>query len=132
MNPKKVYTVDPAFAHRLGFRFSENKGRILENIIFLEILRRGHEVFYYAGKNECDFLIKKGMDIVEAIQVADTVTEENIQREINGLKEVMQLYKLNHGLLIVNDIDFSLHDADPSITVVYAWNWLLSYSQRNE
>ena len=126
MNPKKVYTIDPAFAHRLGFRFSENKGRILENIIFLEILRRGHDVYYYSGKNECDFLIKKGMDIIEAIQVSDTVTEENIEREINGLKEVMQLYDIDHGLLIVNDIDISLQNADPSITVLYAWNWLLS------
>ena len=126
MNPKKVYTIDPAFAHRLGFRFSENKGRILENIIFLEILRRGQDVYYYSWKNECDFLIKKGIDIVEAIQVSDTVTKVNIEREINGLREVIQLYELDYGLLIVNDIDLSLHNIDPSITVVYAWDWLLS------
>lgn len=126
MNPKKVYTIDPAFAHRLGFRFSENKGRILENIIFLELLRRGHEVYYYSGKNECDFLIKKGMDIVEAIQVSYAVTEANIEKEINGLKEAMQLYNLDHGLLIVNDIDLPLQSTNPSVTVVHAFSWLLS------
>jgi predicted AAA+ superfamily ATPase len=47
---KKVYTIDPAFAHRLGSHFSENSGRILENIVFIELLRRGKEVYYHAVK----------------------------------------------------------------------------------
>ena len=83
MNPKKVYIIDPAFAHRLGFNFSENKGRILENIVFLELLRRRKEVYYHSGRKECDFVVKEGLDIVEAIQVAYqvnvTITNVNIR-----------------------------------------------------
>lgn len=55
MNPKKVYTIDTAFAHRLSFNFSENKGRILENIVYLELLRRGKAVYYHSGKKSLIF-----------------------------------------------------------------------------
>ena len=94
MNPKKVYSIDQAFAHRLGFNFSENKGRVLENIIYIELLRRGKEVFYHALQNECDFVTKQGMNIVEAIQVTWQLSTYNYDREINGLQEAIDLYTL--------------------------------------
>jgi len=128
MNPKKVYAIDQGFIHRLGFNFSENKGRILENIIFLELLRRGKEVYYYSGNLECDFLIKKGLQIIEAIQVVYSLTNENYNREYNGLKEAMETHHLKHGLIVIIDID--LHQdkrvEQNEIKIVEAWRWLLS------
>jgi predicted AAA+ superfamily ATPase len=126
MNPKKVYSIDPAFIHRLGFNFTENKGRVLENIIYLELLRRGKEVYYYAGKNECDFLVKEGVRIIEAIQVVYTLNITNYEREYNGLKEAMQMYGLSEGLLIVNDKNIPPQQPE-GIKVTEAWKWLLSY-----
>ena len=125
MNPKKVYAIDPAFAHRLGFNFSENKGRILENIIFLELLRRGKEVYYYAGKNECDFLVKEGAKVTTAIQVAHAITKENYEREVNGLTEAMKVYNLNEGYLIVNEMEINKSDTYPSIKIISTWEWLM-------
>jgi hypothetical protein len=95
MNPKKVYTIDQAVAHRLGFNFSENKGRVLENIVYLELLRRGKEIYYHSGKKECDFLVKEGLVVVEAIQVAWQVDATNAQREFQGLEEAMAMYNKN-------------------------------------
>jgi uncharacterized protein len=80
MNPKKVYTIDPAFANRLGFKFSENKGRILENIIFIDLIRRNQDIYYYSGKNECDFLVREGTKIVRAIQVCYALNSSNYER----------------------------------------------------
>lgn len=125
MNPKKVYTVDPAFAIRLGFHFSENKGRILENVIYLELLRRGKDVYYYSGKNECDFIIKEGLQIVEAIQVVHTLDASNYHREYNGLKEAMRIYNLNHGLLLANVADERYILKENGIEYLEAWHWLL-------
>jgi len=45
LNRRKVYAADPAIVHRLGFNFSENKGRVLENIVYLELIRRNKEVY---------------------------------------------------------------------------------------
>jgi hypothetical protein len=54
-----VYTVDSSIPNRLGFRFTGNRGRLLENALFLELKRRGCDVYYFSWKNECDFLIKE-------------------------------------------------------------------------
>jgi hypothetical protein len=126
MNPKKVYTIDPAFAHRLGFNFSENKGRILENIVFLELLRRGKEVFYHSGKKECDFVVKESLTIVEAIQVAYQLTSSNSERENQGLREAMNIYDLKEGLILTYNSDESFIPANSGIKNLPVWQWLLT------
>jgi len=126
MNPKKVYTIDPAFAHRLGFNFSENKGRILENIVYLELLRRGKEVYYHSGKKECDFVIKEGLDIVEAIQVAYQVNINNHEREYQGLHEAMTIYNLKEGLVLNYNSEESFIPDNVGMKVLPVWEWLLT------
>jgi predicted AAA+ superfamily ATPase len=126
MNPKKVYTVDLGFANRLGFHFSENKGRLLENIVFLELLRRGKEVFYYSDKNECDFLIREGLEIVEAIQVVYQLEAGNYERECRGLSEAMSTYNIKRGLLIIYGADESFISGKEGIEVIPIWKWLLA------
>ena len=125
MNPKKVYTIDPAFAHRLGFNFSENKGRILENIVYLELLRRGKEVYYHSGKKECDFVIKEGLDIVEVIQVAYQLNAKNYEREFQGLQEAMQTYNLSSGLVLNYNSDETVVPNNVDIKIMPVWQWLL-------
>ena len=126
MNPKKVYAIDPAFVHRLGYNFSENKGRILENIVYLELLRRGKEVFYHSGKKECDFVVKEGLNIVEAIQVVYEVNLNNSEREFQGLTEAMNNYNLKDGLLLYYNIDQSFIPNNIGITATPVWKWLLA------
>lgn len=126
MNPKKVYTIDPAFASRLGFNFSESKGRILENIVYLELLRRGKEVYYHSGKKECDFVVREGLDIVEAIQVAYQVNINNHEREYQGLQEAMLTYNLREGLVLSYNTDESFIPPDVGMKVMPVWKWLLT------
>jgi predicted AAA+ superfamily ATPase len=126
MNPKKVYTIDPAFAQRLGSHFSENRGRILENIVYLELLRRGKEVYYHTGKYECDFLVKEGLDISEAIQVVYQLDETNREREYRGLQEAMHTYTVKRGFLITNNNDEYSDSNETGIEVIPVWKWLLN------
>jgi len=126
MNPKKVYTIDPAISNRLGFNFSQNKGRVLENIVFIELLRRGKEIYYHAGKNECDFLVKEGVNITEAIQVAWVTDQSNLRREYEGLQEAMQHFKLKRGLLITYDTEPAFTNLNRHIETIPVWKWLLA------
>ncbi len=126
MNPKKVYTIDPAISNRLGFNFSQNKGRVLENIVFIELLRRGKEIYYHAGKNECDFLVKEGVNITEAIQVTWVTDQSNLSREYEGLQEAMQNYKLKRGLLITYDTEPAFTNLNRQIETIPVWKWLLA------
>jgi hypothetical protein len=90
------------------------------------LLRRGKEVYYYAGKNECDFLVKEGMAVSEAIQVVYQMDAGNSDREYGGLTEAMQTYHIRHGLLITSNIDESSITPQAEIQVIPIWEWLLS------
>lgn len=126
MNSRKVFAVDNAIPNRLGFQFSENKGRILENTVFIELLRRGHELYYFSGKNECDFLVKEKLNITEAIQVVYELTATNFQREISGLTEAMQSYNIPKGTLIVFDDKAYRGELPEGISIVPAYAWLIA------
>ncbi|MCF8309309.1 MAG: DUF4143 domain-containing protein [Bacteroidales bacterium] len=91
--------------HRLGFNFSANKGRVLENIVFLELIRRNKEVYYHTGKYECDFVVKEGLKVTSAIQVAYSLHSQNYEREYRGLEEAMKTYEAPSGLVLVYEKD---------------------------
>jgi predicted AAA+ superfamily ATPase len=124
-NPKKVYCVDNGLIAINGFRFSENRGQLLENSVFLELKRQDNELYYYAEKNECDFVIKKGTQIIDAIQVCYDLNERNKDREIKGLMAAMNKFGLKEGTIITFDQEESYIKDKKKIKIIPAWKWLL-------
>ncbi|MCK5535853.1 MAG: ATP-binding protein [Bacteroidales bacterium] len=125
-NPKKVYFIDLALIRELGFQTSEDKGRLLENLVFIELKRRLHEVYYYSDKHECDFVIKKNQKIVQAIQVSWTIEiEKTRNREINGLLEAMEVFNLSDGLIITKSEEDEISINGKVIHVIPIWKWLI-------
>jgi hypothetical protein len=130
MNSRKAYSIDQGLNNRIGFNFSENKGRILENIVFIELKRRKVEFFYYSGKNECDFVIMQGTQIKQAIQVTYLISHENIEREVNGLLEVKDKYNITDLMMLMYDDELQLTIAD-EIQIMPVWKWLLIDFEKN-
>jgi len=127
INDRKVYAIDSGLANAVAFKFSENRGRNLENLVFLELKRRGREIFYYKGKKECDFLVRQGLKITEAIQAAlDLSNPATAEREIAGLLEAMEMFKLKTGLVIAESREEEIKIKAKTIKIVPAWKWLLS------
>jgi predicted AAA+ superfamily ATPase len=124
-NKKKIYCVDNGFVNKIGFSFSENRGKYLENLIFTELQRKGKEVFYYSDKYECDFVVKKGNKINEAIQACYEVNDKNKSREYGGLIEVMNEFKLKKGLIITYKQRDAIVLDNKRIILKPAWEWLL-------
>ncbi|HJH28486.1 MAG TPA: ATP-binding protein [Methanosarcinaceae archaeon] len=60
VNPRKAYAIDQGLRNTVSFKFSEDLGKLYENTVFLKLYRGDGEVYYYNGKNECDFLVIKG------------------------------------------------------------------------
>lgn len=123
---KKVYSIDTGLCNRLGFSFSENKGRLLENAIFLELLRRGYELFYYQGKGECDFVVRSARKVISVIQVCWEINEKNMNRELSGLMEARDALLPQSALLICADSRFVNIELPEGIELISAPNWLLS------
>lgn len=124
-NPRKVYCIDTGFVTRIGFRFSEDKGRILENIVFLELKRREKDIYYFSDKRECDFVVRQGARITEAIQVCQELNQENESREIGGLLGAMEKFKLNEGLILTYGQMETRKINNKKINIVPVWRWLL-------
>ncbi len=122
---KKIYVIDNGMRNNVAFYFSEDWGRLLENTVFLELKRRGREVYYYKGKNECDFIIKEKDKIVEAIQVTQKINHSNEKREIDGLLSAMEQFNLKEGFLLTENEEEERKIGKKVIKFVPLWKWLL-------
>ncbi len=101
---------------------STNKGI---NFTFIELKRRGKEVYYWKNKHECDFLVKEGEEIKEAIQVCYDLTGENRDREIDGITEAMEEFRLGEGLVITGDLEGGAEISCGTVSYKPLWKWLL-------
>jgi predicted AAA+ superfamily ATPase len=124
MNPKKVYLLDPGFA-MLSPGFSENRGKRLENVVAVELRRRGEECFYHHGRRECDFIITQDGRPRQAVQVCQELTDRNRRREIEGLADAAEALGTREALVLTFDQRETLVQDGLTATVRPVWEWLL-------
>jgi uncharacterized protein len=126
-NSKKSYFIDVGMARKISVNFSENNGWYLENVVFLELLRRHKEIYYYKGRKnqECDFVVKKGTQIKEAIQVSYEINKKTETREIEGLIDAIKVYNLKEGTIITKDQEETKIIDGYKIKIVPIAKWLL-------
>lgn len=121
-NPAKVYLVDIGLCKRIS---SDDAGRLLENIVFLELKRKGFEVFYFEEKRECDYIAKTENNKLLPIQVSFELTEENSEREIGGLIEACSRLNLKEGIILTYDEEKEANINGINVKVLPAWKWLI-------
>ena len=124
VNPKKAYSIDNGFSYNNSASFSRDKGKMLENLVFLALRRKFKNIFYFQEKNECDFVVKQQEKIVEAIQVCFDLNEENKEREINGLIEALEMFNLKSGSILTFNQEDEFTIQKKKIIVKPVWKWL--------
>ena len=124
-NPKKIYCVDNGIVTSLGFRFSQNRGNLLENFVAIELKRKGKDFYYHKENSECDFVIKNNLKIVGAIQVCFNFNEKNEKRELDGLLEAMKKFNLNEGIILTYDQEKEFKVENKNIIIKSIWRWLI-------
>lgn len=96
----KSYIIDNGLIQAVAFNFSQNRGKMLENAVFTEIIKTTKfEVSFFNDKNECDFILKSKTELM-AIQVVYELTEHNKQREIAGLQKVKKQFGIDKLFLV--------------------------------
>ncbi|MFC2087579.1 ATP-binding protein [Bacteroidota bacterium] len=123
-NARKIYGIDTGLANVASIRFSNDFGRQLENLVFLYLKRQGGEIYYFQGKNECDFIIKKKNEIAHIIQVCYALTYDNMERELAGLEEAMNFFNTDKGVLIALDDEDKFTKKGLTINIVPAYKWM--------
>lgn len=128
VSQRKIYAIDNGLAEAVGFRFSANKGKFLENLVFLELKRRYSEFYYYktAGDCEVDFLIRNKNKNMMLIQVAENISNSKTrEREVKALIEAMIELKLNESFLLTYDEEEKIVEKNKIINVRPIYKWLL-------
>ena len=125
VNPKKIYFIDAAMAQSISSFFSENKGRILENIIFWELRRKYKNIYYFNENNsECDFVIVEKDKPTLLLQVCSELNAENERREIKGLTTAMEYFKIDKGTIVTLNQNDKINTPKGLITVVQAYHFV--------
>ncbi len=118
----KVYCIDNGLRNAVSFKFSKDEGKLAENLVMIELLRRKKSAYYWKNKCEVDFVIKNSDNSLTAINVS--YTNELDEREIKGLLEFKEGYKSRVKELIILSKD--LEQKIKGVKVVPLWKWLLN------
>ena len=104
--PRKIYVVDNGFVAAKAFSTSDNLERLLENQVFVNLLRKGYNpersMFYYRTRNdkEIDFVMRENNRVKQLVQVSyDMTSVKTVRRECSALVEAAQ--ELHCGDLFV-------------------------------
>jgi len=123
-NKKKVYSIDTGLIKANSVSFSQDKGRMLENIVFTQLKRMGLEVFYFKKERECDFITRDSKKELNAYQVCFELNEDNRDREVNGLIEALNYLKQKVGFILTLDQHDELELNSKKIIVKPVYTWM--------
>jgi predicted AAA+ superfamily ATPase len=130
--PCKIYAGDTGLFKAVYPDYPDSLGLRFENLVFLELLRREKQVFYFQNKRECDFVIKKkdSQKVSAAIQTSVCFGSPVVrEREILGLTEALDEYGLEEGLILTMDdeeiVRTESKNGKKTIVVKSVWKWML-------
>ena len=134
--PQKVYIVDNGFLSSSAFQISENKGRLLENLVLLEFIRRKYEIgknlFYYRNQSdkEVDFVVRENNVVRQLVQVCwDMSNPKTQKREIGFLMACAKDFPNGELFVITWNEQKEITMNDKIIHVIPYYKWCLSYSR---
>ena len=123
--PRKVYVVDNGFVAAKAFSVTENLGRLLENQVFIELVRRGYDtektMFYYRSRNdkEVDFVLRQGAHIERLVQVCyDMNSPKTEKREVDAIVECAGELKCDNLTIVTYDDERTIEKDGYKINVV--------------
>ena len=123
--PKKIYGIDTGLVNAIGFHFSPNTGKLLENLIFLELRRQSKEIFYMTTQNgfEIDFYLPETRTLIQLTQnMSNPATRE---REIRAIQDAVKTVDAQNLLILSEDNEDPIRIGDKEIQIQSIPEWLL-------
>ncbi|MCX6719171.1 MAG: ATP-binding protein [Candidatus Taylorbacteria bacterium] len=129
--PKKTYVVDNGLVTAKAVQHSPNSGKLMENLVFMELVKRGNqpnrELFYYRTRNdrEIDFVLKRGYEVVELMQVSYESTSQDVEeREVKALVEASEELKVTKLTVLTWNEKREVKREGKIIRFIPLWEWL--------
>jgi len=124
--PKKIYCIDSGLSNAVGFGFSRNAGKLLENLVFLALRRQSQKIFYYTTPSgfEVDFYLPEEQQLVQVTQNLDAPATRD--RELRALAAAVQSVKVKSALILSDANEDSLELNGVPVAVRSTSEWLLN------
>ncbi len=125
---KKIYSIDTGLSQSVGFSFSENKGKLIENMVFLQLRRKTSDIYYYKTSQnfEVDFFLPRKSMLIQVSQYFDV--DETKERELRALIAASAEQKKSAKLIVVTEGEKQNIEREGShIEVIPLYEWLLKY-----
>ncbi len=119
---RKIYCIDNGLRNAVSFKFSEDEGKLAENLVCIELMRSGLAPYYWKGDREVDFVTKAKDNSLSAINVC--YSDEIPAREYEGLKEFARTFPDTVRELVILTKDYEATKGE--ITCIPLWKWLLA------
>ena len=127
---KKIYCIDNGLQKSISFSFSNNRGHLLENLIYTELRRKTPNVFYYKTKQnfEVDFVLHQNETAL--FQVCYTLEDaKSFEREKRALTEAMRELDIHSGTIVTYNQEETINTDFGPIFIVPAWKWIINNNQ---
>jgi uncharacterized protein len=124
LNPRKVYSIDTGMVRANTLSFSADRGRLLENAVYLHLRHSNNEIYYFREEKECDFVVFENRNCKMVIQVCEHVTNDNLNRETAGLIEAIEFFKLSEGIIVTRTQKDSLIVGGHKIQLIPAYQFI--------
>ncbi|MDG5800649.1 ATP-binding protein [Marinilabiliaceae bacterium ANBcel2] len=116
---KKVYIIDNGLLNAIDFHVSENRGKLLENMVAMEFLKQGKKLFYYKDQTECDFIVQEERGNLIPVQVSLSLRETSTRlRETKGLINACNYIGVKNGTIITFDEEETISESSCKINAI--------------
>jgi predicted AAA+ superfamily ATPase len=120
MRPGKTYIIDPALKYAMTI--GEDRGRLLENAVFLHLRQQGHPIHYFLQKQEVDFFWENGTPTNVCMDMSSPQTRK---RELSGMLEALEYLDKKEGLILTLDQFETIEVNGKLIRLIPAWQYFL-------
>lgn len=125
--PKKVYSIDSGLSHAIGFEFSPNTGKLLENLVFLSLRQQYQEIYYYTSPSgyEVDFYLPEKQQLVQVTQRLDHPATR--KRELRAIEDAVGAVKVQKALILSDTRENEFTVAGIPVEVHSTAEWLAGH-----
>lgn len=122
---KKVYTIDPGLVNAVGFNFTTNSGKLMENVVFLSLRRKADEIYYYTSPAgyEVDFYLPAHQQLIQVTQ--NMTAPSTREREIRALIDAQHALNIPSGLILTDSNADTVSEDGVTIRIRSLAEWML-------
>jgi hypothetical protein len=126
VNPRKIYAIDNGLVNANTLSFTDDRGRLLENAVYMHLRSKFDSLFYFRANRECDFVVFDKKQCKFVIQVCESLTSDNLNREIEGLQEAMAFFNLEEGYILTLDQKDEISHKTNKIHVIPVYQFIVT------